>query len=105
MPKELVRLRKLEAGRYQTVDGRYNIERQDGTTGCDHPKCDVLHRKWHESTMARGSGGGWMHWVTYVAWHIWDNERADYAAPGLVEYDTKWEAHESLTALIEGRDK
>ena len=84
-----IKLRKVPEG-YQTLDGRYNVEHQDGITDCDHPLCYQLHRRFHEHGPTIGS---WSHSVTYVAWHIWDNVADDYAGHnGPNEYDTKREA-------------
>jgi hypothetical protein len=93
---ELVPLRRLGAGQYVTLDGRYQIERQDGQTECEHPLCDVLHERFHSSVGAHG-GGGWVHYVSYVAWHVWDNEINDYLGNSNIEVDTKREAHRYLT--------
>lgn len=91
-PTGLVALRRIAAGQYQTLDGRYNIERQDGQTECEHPLCDPLHQKYH----ARND----VHWITYSAWHVWDNERDEYAFTGLSEYETKRAAHQALSAEL-----
>ena len=81
----MVKLRKLGPGRYATLDGRYQVERQDGLTECEHPLCDTLHRKWHTTQRH-----GWVHYIPYPAWHVWDNERDDYAGGGgPEEFDTK----------------
>jgi hypothetical protein len=80
-----VKLRRVPAGQtvgYATLDGRYLIERQDGSTECSHPLCDTLHRDLHP--------GDDMHWVSYVAWHVWDTVRDDYA--GHEQFDTKRDA-------------
>jgi hypothetical protein len=91
-------LRRLAPGVYVTADGRYRVERQDGLTECEHPMCDVLHQKF----ITHQRGGGWVHYTSYVAWHIWDDERGDYATAGPEEFDTKREAaawlHSHLTA-------
>lgn len=88
-------LRKVQAGVYETLDGRYRIEHQDGLTDCEHPLCDTLHRKWHERTGGRyGAGTGWVHMVPYPAWHVWDTVRDDYAIHD--EFDTKRDAHHWL---------
>jgi hypothetical protein len=78
---------------YETLDGRYRIERQDGVTMCEHPLCDTLHRRFWS-----GSDDDW-HAVSYVAWHVWDTVRDDYA--GHEEFDTKREAHQWLDSFLE----
>lgn len=92
----MIALRRLGPGVYATLDGRYQIEHQDGLTDCEHPLCDTLHRKWHEHT-ANGYGADWVHMVPYRAWHVWDVEADDYATRGPEEFDTKRQAHQWLT--------
>jgi hypothetical protein len=89
----MVRLRKVSAGVYATLDGRYQIERSDGTTECDHPLCYQLHERYRDKNDC--------HWIGYGAWIIWDTVVDDYAEGGSWnEYDTKREAHQALTAFL-----
>jgi hypothetical protein len=88
-------LRRLGPGSYETLDGRYRIERQDGETECSHPLCDPLHeRYWTYTRDGRGS----MHWVDYVSWHVWDVAKDDYAGSGgtAADFASKREAVEWL---------
>lgn len=104
MTAPLPKLRKLGPGQYVTLDGRYQVERQDGTTECDHPQCDVLHRKWHSNLPGRSYG--WVHYVPYPAWHVWDNEHDDYAGGhGPEEYETKRDAVQALASLLAKEEK
>lgn len=78
-------------GGYETPDGRYRVERQDGLTECEHSMCDTLHRRFHE-----GRGQDRVHYVEYPAWHVWDVVKDDYATDGPEEFGTKREATEWL---------
>ena len=99
-------VRRLGVGLYETLDGRYRIERQDGETECSHPLCDQFHRRFWTET---GDGRGAIHWMAYVAWHVWDTVADDYAGGGgPVEHDTKRDAlrwlmhHLAVRARSEG---
>ncbi len=81
-----MRLHNYGAGTYATLDGRFLIERQDGETQCEHPLCEQLHERF----MSWGDLPG--HSVLYVSWHVWDNERNDYASTDSGHFDTKREA-------------
>lgn len=63
----IVRFKKIQAGQYQTEDGRYLIEQQEYERECDCLACQVGGDCPH--------GGVAVDWF----WHIWDNERNDYA--------------------------
>lgn len=95
-----MKLRRLGAGLYETLDGRYRVERQDGTTECDHPLCDPLHQKFWTRT---GDGRGAVHWIDYPAWHVWDNEKDDYISDDFREFETKGAAVAALGRHLEPR--
>lgn len=87
-----MKLKRVPEG-YATLDGRFQIERQDGETDCDHPLCYQLHERF------RNKDG--VHVVAYVSWHVWDVEHDDYADVPEVEYETKRAAERALTRLLE----
>lgn len=80
------------AGHYTTLDGRYEVARDDEyITYCDNPH--PLSTGGHCEGMAE-------HF--YSRWHIWDQEVGDYAfgdSPG--EYETFSEAMESLARNLQ----
>jgi hypothetical protein len=71
-------LRRCDSG-YETLDGRYVIERQDDYSECEHPMCDPLHKRFW------APGRGVLHPINAVQWHVWDNHaydgRGDYVDP------------------------
>ena len=94
----LVKLRRCDSG-YETLDGRYVIERQDDLTECEHPMCDPLHRRfWTDGN----TGEVMLHWVTESQWHVWDNEKNDYVSWEGRGFETKGAAHRWLTYHLEG---
>lgn len=65
-------LRKIQAGQYATLDGRYLIEQQPYERECE---CAVCQGGWGEKHLGRCPSGGWaIDWY----WHIWDTETNDY---------------------------
>lgn len=94
-----------EPGYWRTVDGEYEIARQEYETECDTPhpvrkplpvrdwKGDwVPGPKWHE--------GGELHF--YWQWHVWDLVSGDYV--GCTDKrDTLAEAINDLRRHLEGR--
>lgn len=90
-----MKLRRLRAGCYATLDGRYQIEHQDGWTECSHPLCEQLHT---DRRRAQGDVAD-MHLVPYTSWHIWDMQRDDYACHEW--FDTKRAAEHWLERMIQ----
>lgn len=84
-------MRRLSAGVYATLDGRYQIERNEGESTCEHPLCDVLHGRFLTRT---GDGRGLVHWVRYPIWTVVDVE-ADRQIGGQ-EFETLAEARSCL---------
>jgi hypothetical protein len=79
-------LRRCDSG-YETLDGRYVIERQDDITECEHPMCEPLHRRYWTY-----DADGAMHWIIVPQWHVWDTQRNDYADSNARGFETKRDA-------------
>jgi hypothetical protein len=85
----MVKLRKINAGRYVTLDGRYEIDQQPYERECDCVACQV--------------GGICAHGGTATDWFwiIWDTETDDYAdGTHLSSFDTLREAKEWLAPMV-----
>ena len=84
-----MKLRRVQAGVYETEDGRYRIEHEDYVSECSHPQCEDLHRKFFP---APGFGEpGMVHPVAYTNWQIWDTVSDNYLDGG-EEFESKREA-------------
>lgn len=87
-----MKLRRLSVGCYQTVDGRYNIEKNEDY----EQECNCVHCRNGLSSDCPRNGVSW-----YFRWIVWDNHAEDYAMfttpygvvyPGPDGFDTKSDA-------------
>jgi hypothetical protein len=80
-----MKVRKIQAGQYESEDGRYTVDQQSYERECDCLACQT--------------GGFCPHDGVALDWYwcIWDNERNDYAeGTHLSTFETLREAKEWL---------